>query len=182
MTERNFEITYENGAKVHVKCVPRAKYGDLIILQRELLVQFLYNDGMLGDLLSPLNEATWTTLNGLLAILPTVEVDPINPEQMSFDELLRVFFTTSSKRDEQTGAIIPDQPGTPYLPSEIAKLHGLSFFHMDGVSGLWQKAREQVIQMLRKKEQERVKPNETTQETTVEATGQETPTLTPSVS
>lgn len=141
---RFFEVKYSTGEVVKITAVPRSKLLDLIALQKSLLTTFLYQGGLLGELLRPDNELVWGDIRSIVSMLPIIGKKKLNLDLIEdCDRLIEIFFTTSTNRDELTGAVIPPE-GDRYAPSEIAKLHGLNFFEH-----LWS-AREEAIKMFEK--------------------------------
>lgn len=168
MSQRCFEVEYSTGEVVKIRPVTRSKLNDLIALQKSLLATFLYQGALPGELLRPDNELVWGDIRRLTGMLSLVGGGELNLDLIEdCDRLTEIFFTTSTRRDPATGAIVPEE-GERYAPSEIAHLHGLNFFER-----LWE-ARKEAIQMM-----ERDRALET-QETPTPAP--ETPTPTPSPS
>lgn len=148
--ERYFDVTYESGEVEKVKPLPRAKWADAMELQQSLLEEFLKASLMAGTLLSPTNKKVWGLLEQLTLLLPTISGTPLDLNQMDCDEIMEVFFTTTTNRDEE-GAIVPEDKNENHLPSRVARLHGFAFF-LFNEQGLMQLARAKFISEIQKKQ------------------------------
>lgn len=132
---RTIEVTYWNGDVVQVRAASIMKTEDVLELQKSLIAQFLYAGAMLGNLLLPSNTRVWEDMKRLGELLPIVGPDGgfLDPTQIQDpDELCRIFFTRTLDRDDETGAISPADE-EPYKPSDIARLHGLNFYGLEGI-------------------------------------------------
>lgn len=135
-------VELSDGSVLHLKPVPFSKLEDLATLQTSLLLQFIELDGKPGDLLRLSNQATWSALDSVCHLLPTVEGDTLDPRNIQeTDDIVALFFTQTLTRTSE-GIIYPekDEEGVPqlYEPSRIAALHGFSFFLGKEAMGLYQ--------------------------------------------
>ena len=123
-----------------VKILPiaRNKYRELLELCHLILVEFSKSYAYPGDLLNPDNENVWANIEKLCNLIPLAGGGKLDVERMSDDDIIRVFFTRSTYRDEN-GRLTPKEETESYASSELARLNGFSFFRQDG-KGLLQKA------------------------------------------
>ena len=152
--ERYFDVTYLDGSVAKVKPLARAKWADLMELQRSLLEEFARVAYCPGDLLIPTNKKVWSLLAQMAILLPTISTVPLDLEQLDDDELLATFITETTDRDAE-GALMPLEEGKGHLPSRIARLHGFSFFRYDG-QGLLQRAGSDFLEKIQAETQKRI--------------------------
>jgi hypothetical protein len=129
---RSFSVSYADGRSVKVLQAPLLKLDEIISIQSELVAQLYFHDGMMGSLLRASNRKVWDLIQRMASLLPVEGGGFLESDQIgSTEDLLRVFFTTTDEFNELTGAV--ESPDQPYLPSDIAKLHGLNFYGPEGV-------------------------------------------------
>ena len=144
---RSFTVKYADNEEVVVMAVKRSVMAELLELQKNLLAEFIFKGGMIGDLLEPNNKKIWGYINKICSLLLLAGGGTLDSDRIDdLDELMELFFTQSKGIDDETGAVLPDKEGDPYLPSKIAKLHGWSFFRADR-TGVWQEASIQAQKM-----------------------------------
>ena len=156
--QRYFDVTYLDGAVAKVKPLPRAKWADLMELQRSLLEEFARVSYCPGDLIFPENKKVWSLLAQAVTLLPTISTEPLDLDQMDDEEILATFFTETSTRDAD-GALMPTDPTSGHSPSRIAKLHGFSFFRYDR-QGLLQRASSDFMEKWKAEQQKKMKAEE----------------------
>jgi hypothetical protein len=123
---RTFSVTYDDGTIVKVKQAKLKHLDDLITLQRNLLDHFMWGGALMGSILLPTNTAAWNDIDRIAALLPLVGGGFLEPRRIEdLDTFCQVFFTRTASTSDDGGIYPADSER--YLPSEIARLHGLDF-------------------------------------------------------
>ena len=120
LTNKSFKVTYSDGEVVHVKRVARNKLSDLMVLQQELLVDFMKHNAAIGVMVQ--DKKIWSTMVKAAAMLPVVGQDKpgidLTRIEDDFEQLCRIFFTESM---DETGEL------DNFRPSLISKLHHFDY-------------------------------------------------------
>lgn len=140
---KTFSVTYEDESTDLVKPVSWKKLEDIKILQYQILQNSASLGGCVGDLLSSSNKDFWEPANRLSKLMPVVGKDSgIQLDKIEDpDEIIEIFVTSTTHRDEETGYITPGTEGF-LLPSRISRVNGLNFL------GLLMKVQKEVMSQL----------------------------------
>ena len=141
---KTFVVTYEDSTKEIVKPVSWKFLDDVQILQYSILEASAATGGSIAELLNHKNSDFWEPATKLAALMPIVGKDEkgINLDKIEdCEELIRIFVTTTTHRDQDTGLISPGPEGF-LLPSEISKINGVNFLRL--LTRIQQKIQEQM--------------------------------------
>lgn len=129
LKSNTFSVTYSTGEVVIVKSSSFRDLEEIEILEKEILKCFVTADACPGDLLKLSNKGFWGHVEKLAKLLPIVGQDEkgLNLDLIEdADDILRIFVTSTSRRDPETGSIILGAEESLGV-SEVCRINGLNF-------------------------------------------------------
>ena len=127
--KRKILITYDTGETKILSPVSWRELSTIIEYQKILLEAFVEKKFFLGETL--VDPVVIKAIDKLCELLPTENNVTLSTQDLAFEDILHVFFTTNNEYDDDPAfASCRVKVDGTLCPSYLSIIHGLNFFQM----------------------------------------------------